>query len=157
VDKVDIIISEWMGYFLLYESMLDTVLFVRDRWLKEDGILLPDRAVLYMTVIESQEYKQNKIDFWDNVYGISMKSIKKWSLLEPVIDIVERDRINTDACTTLDIDIETVQLKDLEFSSEYKLKAKRNHKIHAYLTWFDVFFGKGQAHFRIKTSKILRH
>ena len=24
--KVDIIISEWMGYFLLYESMLDTVL-----------------------------------------------------------------------------------------------------------------------------------
>jgi hypothetical protein len=23
--QVDIIISEWMGYFLLYESMLDTV------------------------------------------------------------------------------------------------------------------------------------
>ena len=33
VDKVDIIISEWMGYFLLYESMLDTVLFARDRYL----------------------------------------------------------------------------------------------------------------------------
>lgn len=33
VDKVDIIISEWMGYFLLYESMLDTVLFARDKWL----------------------------------------------------------------------------------------------------------------------------
>ena len=27
VDKVDIIISEWMGYFLLYESMLDSVLW----------------------------------------------------------------------------------------------------------------------------------
>ena len=33
VDKVDIIISEWMGYFLLYESMLDTVLYARDRYL----------------------------------------------------------------------------------------------------------------------------
>jgi type I protein arginine methyltransferase len=33
VSKVDIIISEWMGYFLLYESMLDTVLFARDKWL----------------------------------------------------------------------------------------------------------------------------
>jgi protein arginine N-methyltransferase 1 len=32
-EKVDIIISEWMGYFLLYESMLDTVLFARDKWL----------------------------------------------------------------------------------------------------------------------------
>ena len=31
--KVDIIISEWMGYFLLYESMLDTVLYARDKWL----------------------------------------------------------------------------------------------------------------------------
>ncbi len=33
VEKVDIIISEWMGYFLLYESMLDTVLYARDRYL----------------------------------------------------------------------------------------------------------------------------
>jgi hypothetical protein len=33
VDKVDVIVSEWMGYFLLYESMLDTVLFCRDKWL----------------------------------------------------------------------------------------------------------------------------
>ena len=39
MDKVDVIISEWMGYFLLYESMLDTVLFARDKWLAKDGIV----------------------------------------------------------------------------------------------------------------------
>jgi type I protein arginine methyltransferase len=39
VQKVDIIISEWMGYFLLYESMLDTVLFARDKWLVKDGLV----------------------------------------------------------------------------------------------------------------------
>lgn len=33
VKQVDIIISEWIGYFLIYESMLDTVLFARDKWL----------------------------------------------------------------------------------------------------------------------------
>ena len=33
VDKVDIIISEWMGYCLFYESMLNTVLYARDKWL----------------------------------------------------------------------------------------------------------------------------
>lgn len=33
VDKVDIIISEWMGYCLFYESMLNTVIFARDKWL----------------------------------------------------------------------------------------------------------------------------
>ena len=33
VEHVDVIISEWMGYFLLFESMLDSVLFARDRYL----------------------------------------------------------------------------------------------------------------------------
>lgn len=33
IEKVDIIISEWMGYCLFYESMLDTVLYARDKWL----------------------------------------------------------------------------------------------------------------------------
>ena len=43
--EVDIIISEWMGYFLLYESMLDCVLYARDRFLnKKTGKMLPDRA-----------------------------------------------------------------------------------------------------------------
>jgi len=42
--QVDIIISEWMGYFLFYESMLDTVLFARDRWLVEGGLIFPDKA-----------------------------------------------------------------------------------------------------------------
>ena len=29
--QVDVIVSEWMGYFLFYESMLDTVLYARDK------------------------------------------------------------------------------------------------------------------------------
>ena len=33
VEKVDIIISEWMGYCLFYESMLQTVIYARDKWL----------------------------------------------------------------------------------------------------------------------------
>lgn len=44
VPHVDIIISEWMGYFLLYESMLDSVLFARDKYLVKGGKMLPDKA-----------------------------------------------------------------------------------------------------------------
>ena len=43
VEKVDIIISEWMGYCLFYESMLDTVLYARDKWLNPGGLMFPDR------------------------------------------------------------------------------------------------------------------
>lgn len=57
VPKVDIIISEWMGYFLLYESMLDSVLWARDRYLAPGGKMLPGRAQLYIAAIEDAQYK----------------------------------------------------------------------------------------------------
>ena len=46
-EPVDIIVSEWMGYFLLRESMLDSVLVARDRWLKPGGVLFPSHATMY--------------------------------------------------------------------------------------------------------------
>ncbi len=59
--KVDIIISEWMGYFLLYESMLDTVLYARDKYLAPNGLIFPDKATIFMAGIEDGEYKEEKI------------------------------------------------------------------------------------------------
>lgn len=59
--KVDIIISEWMGYFLLYESMLDTVLYARDKYLAPNGLIFPDKATIFMAGIEDGDYKDEKI------------------------------------------------------------------------------------------------
>jgi predicted RNA methylase len=42
--KADVIVSEWMGYFLLCERMLPSVLKVRDRCLTSGGIMIPCRA-----------------------------------------------------------------------------------------------------------------
>lgn len=76
-DSVDIIISEWMGYFLLYEGMLDTVIAARDRWLVPGGLIFPDRASLHLVAIEDAEYRREKLDFWDSVYGFDMSAIKQ--------------------------------------------------------------------------------
>lgn len=62
IQEFDIIISEWMGYFLLYESMLDTVLLARDKYLKPGGLIFPDMASIYMAAIEDQDYKEEKIN-----------------------------------------------------------------------------------------------
>ena len=50
VGEVDVIISEWMGYCLFYESMLPSVLFARDRYLAKGGAVLPDRTPLFIQV-----------------------------------------------------------------------------------------------------------
>jgi predicted RNA methylase len=33
-EKVDVIVSEWMGFFLLHESMLSSVIYARDRYIE---------------------------------------------------------------------------------------------------------------------------
>lgn len=48
VDQVDVIVSEWMGYGLLFENMLPSVLYCRDKWLKKEGFMLPDLCGIYM-------------------------------------------------------------------------------------------------------------
>lgn len=58
------IISEWMGYCLFYESMLNTVIFARDKWLKPDGAMFPDRAKLFLCAIEDRQYKEDKINWF---------------------------------------------------------------------------------------------
>jgi hypothetical protein len=61
-DKVDIIISEWMGYFLYYESMLDTVLYARDKYLAPGGLIFPDKATMMVCAIEDGDYKEEKLE-----------------------------------------------------------------------------------------------
>ena len=154
VDKVDIIVSEWMGYFLLYESMLNTVLYCRDKWLAPDGILMPDRATIYIAGIEDESYKKKKVGFWDDVYGVSMKPIQLWSLLEPLVDSVDREQLNTNACAVVDLDLKTMKPEEVEFANQWSLEVRRKDKIHALVAWFDVFFSHGSVPVRLTTSKL---
>ncbi|KAG1715618.1 hypothetical protein ID866_1542 [Astraeus odoratus] len=140
IKQFDIIISEWMGYFLLYESMLDTVLDARDRYLKPGGLIFPDNARLYLAAIEDQDYKEEKINFWDNVYGFDYSCIKDIALREPLVDTVELKAVVTDPCMIKHINLLTVKKEDLAFTSPFTLTATRNDYIHAFLAWFDISF-----------------
>ena len=61
MEKVDIIISEWMGYFLLYESMFDSVIYARDKWLAPGGMLMPNRAKMYIAALDDEAYYTKKL------------------------------------------------------------------------------------------------
>ena len=68
-EPVDIIISEWMGYFLLRESMLDSVVVARDRFLKPDGALYPSHARMFFAPIRSQLAYQRNAEFVNAMNG----------------------------------------------------------------------------------------
>lgn len=151
-DKVDIIISEWMGYFLLYESMLDTVLVARDKYLVEDGKILPNKATMYVAGIEDGEYKQEKVGFWKNVYGFDYTPFESVVMAEPLVDTVEFRAVNTNSCPIFDIDIMTVTKEELSFSRPFELVAHRDDHIHAFVVWFDIEFTQGHIPVRFSTG-----
>jgi len=140
VPKVDIIISEWMGYCLYYESMLDTVLYARDKWLAEGGLVFPDRATLYVCAIEDRHYKEQRFDFWDDVYGFDMSRIKTLSLAEPLVEYVNGKTVVTNSCLLKEFDIQNGKKEDIPFSSPFHLQIKRNDYVQALVTFFNVEF-----------------
>ncbi|KAA0720890.1 Protein arginine N-methyltransferase 8-B [Triplophysa tibetana] len=142
VDKVDIIISEWMGYCLFYESMLNTVIYARDKWLKPGGYMFPDRATLYVVAIEDRQYKDFKIHWWENVYGFDMTSIRNVAMMEPLVDIVDPKQLVTNSCLIKEVDIYTVKPEDLTFTSAFCLQIQRNDYVHALVTYFNIEFTK---------------
>lgn len=141
VETVDILVSEWMGYFLLYESMLDTVLYARDKWLvKKDGIVFPDKATMYLTAIEDDRVKRDRIDFWNDVYGFDMTAIKEIALREPVVDVVDGKAVVTDSTPILELDILTCSKEDATFASDFKLNVQRNDFVNGLCAYFECAF-----------------
>ncbi|KXJ95844.1 S-adenosyl-L-methionine-dependent methyltransferase [Microdochium bolleyi] len=150
--KVDIIISEWMGYFLLYESMLDTVLYARDRYLNPDGLIFPDKATIFLCGIEDGDYKDEKIGFWDNVYGFDYTPLKATALCEPLVDTVEMKAAVTDPTAVLTLDLYKCTVEDLAFSVPFKITARRDDFIHALVAWFDIDFTACHKTIRFSTG-----
>jgi len=150
--KVDIIISEWMGYFLLYESMLDTVLYARDKYLVKDGLIFPDKATIFMAGIEDGEYKEEKIGFWDNVWGFDYTPLKATAMTEPLVDTVDIKAVVTDPAAIITLDLYTVQPADLAFSLPFSLHVRRNDFVHALIAWFDIEFSRCHKPIRFSTG-----
>jgi protein arginine N-methyltransferase 1 len=152
VEQVDIIISEWMGIFLLYEGMLDTVIFARDKWLAPGGLIFPDKAKLFIAGIEDAKGKGEKIEFWTDVYNIDMRIMREQALQEPSVDVVSTSQVATTFCPVLDLNLYTVTPSDLEFISSYTFKINRTDFIHGLVAWFEVGFSACHKPLVLSTS-----
>ncbi|THU52453.1 hypothetical protein C4D60_Mb10t04140 [Musa balbisiana] len=162
-EKVDVIISEWMGYFLLRESMFDSVICARDRWLKPDGAMYPSHARMWMAPIRSGlgDQKMNDLESamsdWygfveetENYYGVNMNILTKpfreehekyylktslWSNLHP--DQVVGAPIVMKEIDCLTATVDEIRIVNSTFSLPINIDRTR---LSALAGWFDVHF-----------------
>jgi protein arginine N-methyltransferase 3 len=140
VDKVDIIVSEWMGYFLIYESMLDTVLFARDKWLQPNGVVQPSKVELLLEAASIEDYFNDNISWWHNVYGFDMECMREGVLREAQVDIIHAEDIISSTANLRTFDILRTKKEDQEFYTPFALEIKRAGDVHAFVGYFDTHF-----------------
>ncbi|XP_052214005.1 protein arginine N-methyltransferase 6-like isoform X2 [Dreissena polymorpha] len=146
-EKVDVIVSEWMGYSLLYESMLPSVIHFRDKWLKPDGLMLPATASLYIAPFTDTELS-NRLDFWSeirSVYKMSMSSMKQYAqkCISKQVHVmnIPPEALQAHAQKVCHLDLLKVKVKDLQcVKSKFSFRCFGDSVVHGFVTWFDVTF-----------------
>jgi protein arginine N-methyltransferase 3 len=144
-QKVDIIISEWMGYGLLFEGMLDSVLRARDMYLKPDGIMVPSHCNIRLAPVSHAEWIADSTgeQFWESVYGFDFSPMVPGGLLNTheigVFDVPERALCGS--ATSHLLEMTTVSVQDLSFKVPLKMKIDRDiQSLDAIAIWFDTIF-----------------
>ncbi|KAJ9639268.1 Ribosomal protein arginine N-methyltransferase rmt3 [Knufia peltigerae] len=145
VEKVDIIVSEWMGYCLLYESMLDSVLYARDRYLAPDGLMVPSHASLRIAPLADSELKASHIDFWRHVYGFDMTPMLERAHEEVIVRVTDKKELAAKSVPFLELDLHTCQVGDLTFTKPFAATWKDGFKVlEGFVVWFDIIFATGR-------------
>lgn len=142
VKAVDIIVSEWMGYCLLYEAMLDSVLWARDHYLKADGLMIPSHCTLQIAPLTDAEYIDDHIHHWKNVYGFDMISMHKDIYNDVMIREVQDFAVPADSAPFLRLALKDTTTEGLTFEGKqfrFELKADME-ALDGFVIWFDTFF-----------------
>uniref|UniRef100_A0ACD5WQ39 Uncharacterized protein n=1 Tax=Avena sativa TaxID=4498 RepID=A0ACD5WQ39_AVESA len=132
----DVLVSEWMGYCLLYESMLSSVIYARDHFLNPGGAILPDTA----TILGAGFGRGGtSLPFWENVYGFDMSCIGKEvtgsSARFPLVDILPSQDIVTDTAVLHSFDLASMKESDMDFTSSLELGLSGSDAAVPGVTW----------------------
>lgn len=160
VKEVDIIISEWMGFYLLHESMLESVLFARDKWLSRDGIMVPSQAILYIAPVNMTDYVKEHFRFYENVYGFDFSpmqmSVMTNTMKQPVIIMLKPEQCLASASEICDLDLKTMSCTDItSINKSFTFTIEKSGLLHGYATWFDVHFSADKSKFPSVQSSAL--
>jgi len=143
-EKVDVIISEWMGFYLVHESMLNSVLDARDRWMKEGGLMLPSHATIYACPVSMDQYRQDKVDFWADVCGLDLTPFGQKvaaASSAPLVQLIEGGQLLAEPAVVASFDCGNVTVADLaSIANTLSFKISSPGRLAGIALWFDCLF-----------------
>ncbi|KAL3804223.1 hypothetical protein ACHAW5_011143 [Stephanodiscus triporus] len=151
-EAVDVIVSEWMGYALFFETMLPSVMAARDAVMTPDtGTMFPNISRLY--VEGGSDGK--RLDYWNDVHGINMSPMKERMASELTreawVELVDDGNIVTNRAMLIEHDLNSCADEDLDFDAPFELRLRRRDgsssedddvavEVHQLVISFDIDF-----------------
>ena len=71
-ERVDVIVSEWLGGFGIDEGMLAPVVTARDRWLKPGGLMIPDSVTAWVALVHDSYLAETLAFLQDHPYDLDL-------------------------------------------------------------------------------------
>ena len=147
VARVDVVVSEWMGYFLLYESMLPSVLLARDRYLAPDdrARVYPDVAVMWAAGMHDRRHRATAVDYWRDVYGFDFSALiqDEDRYQGSSVELVEAGELVTGEVELRRFEVGRVTAEELDFTARVTLTFTADDALEALVVWFDTRFEEG--------------
>ena len=141
-EKVDIIISEWMGYGLLYEAMLDSIIVARDRLLVKGGLMVPSHTKLFIAPFSEPNAVSTYKAEWGDVYGFDMTTMMHDAFNDVHISRLSiGSRLLSQGSPFHDINVGKAKrpTSSLE-NDELFIKMAEDGELTGFCIWFDVIF-----------------
>ena len=74
-ERVDVIVSEWLGGFGIDEGMLVPVIVARDRWLKPGGVMIPGSVTAWVALVYDRYLAETMEFLQDHPYGVTFDDL----------------------------------------------------------------------------------
>ncbi|MFC1631446.1 50S ribosomal protein L11 methyltransferase [Candidatus Omnitrophota bacterium] len=146
-EKVDLIVSEWLGGYGVDSGMLAPLLVARDRWLKKNGKILPQRVTAWMAPIWDSTLDSD-MRFWrGHPYGVDLSSMadgKAQEMLMCQMHLSEDNSLSEpQQMWTTDVYNFSTENARAPFKTSLSFLIKREGKFSALSTWFQAEFDAG--------------
>lgn len=76
--------------------MLDSVLHARERFMKPTGLMVPSQCSILLSLLDGAALVNDRIAFWNDVYGYEMKAMKEEIYEEALIDVLAAGEVVSD-------------------------------------------------------------
>lgn len=135
--EVDIIIAEPMGYCMHFDGLLDRMIEARDRFLVKNGKMFPNSLSYKCAMLHDEHFYDHKIEYWNNIYGIPMTSMKKWISHEPIIRVVDPTLIVSKVSKIFTFNLQTVSYEEaVKIDRVFELEVLGKCKGNGIVFWF---------------------